>query len=144
MAGNATTTPHLVSRREFLALGLLGAGDRAHRLREPPDGAGQRSPCRTKILRDGEPVAQVVNVETIQSDPFGYKGRSQNLSSSQGLEGQQGPRSGMVYRENGYMTTNTHVIEGANEINVLLPEKSTGKRRIGEADSFTDERPLSA
>jgi S1-C subfamily serine protease len=59
-----------------------------------------------------------VNVEAIQTDPFGDQGLEQSpfaphsQDSPGDTQGQQGVGSGVIYREDGYLITNYHVVEG--------------------------------
>ena len=96
----------------------------------PAAQAAQRVP-------DEEPVAQVasrvgpsvvqVDVEATQTTPFG-------------TERQQGLGSGVIYREDGYVITNHHVVDGASEVSVAFADGTTEARRDrrqrpGERDS---------
>ena len=103
-------------------------------------------------IPDGEPAAQVaarvgpsvvqVNFEAIQTDPFGYQGRQQNPFGPQGQSGpggtQEGVGSGVIYREDGYIVTNNHVVESASEVNVAFVDGSTERGKIVGTDAFTD------
>jgi serine protease Do len=85
-----------------------------------------------------------VNVEAIQTDPFGDQGLEQSPfapQSQDGLgdaQGQQGVGSGVIYREDGYLITNNHVVDGAAEVNVAFADGSTERGEIIGADAFTD------
>ncbi len=96
----------------------------------PAAQAAQRVP-------DEEPVAQVasrvgpsvvqVDVEATQTTPFG-------------TERQQGLGSGVIYREDGYVITNHHVVDGASEVSVAFADGTTEpardrRQRPGERDS---------
>ena len=156
MARNTATTYHPVSRREFLVFGILGAVAAALSGCESGRttlGNAARASAAAKVP-DGEPVAEVaaqvgpsvvqVNVEAIQTDPFGYQGREQNPLAPRGegglgeTQGQQGVGSGVIYREDGYVITNNHVVEGANEVNVAFADGSTERGEIVGTDAFTD------
>ena len=86
----------------------------------------------------GPSVVGVINKTTVTAkkyfDPF--TGRY-FYSSDPSLDGQtveQGSGSGIIFREDGYIVTNHHVIEGASEISVIL---NTGEELIGQ-DAKTD------
>jgi S1-C subfamily serine protease len=85
---------------------------------------------------EDEPVAQVaaevaptvvqVNVEAIQTTPFGTE------------EQQQGVGSGVIYREDGYIITNHHVVEGANRVNVAFADGTTEGAEVVGSDPDTE------
>jgi serine protease Do len=92
----------------------------------------------TAVARDipeDEPVARVaaqvdpsvvqVNVRAIQETPFGAQ------------EGQS-IGSGVIYRKDGYIITNNHVVEGAQEVNVAFADGTTLKGRVVGTDPNTD------
>lgn len=82
-----------------------------------------------------EPVAQVaaqlepsvvqVNVRGVQQTQFG----SQQV---------QGLGSGVIYRKDGYIITNNHVVQGANSVTVSFADGSTVKGQVVGADPYTD------
>ncbi len=82
-----------------------------------------------------EPVAQVasqvepsvvqVNVEAIQTTPFG-------------TQRGEGVGSGVIYREDGYIITNNHVVEGANEVNVAFVDGTTERAEVVGRDPRTE------
>ena len=84
---------------------------------------------------DGEPVAQVaselgpsavqVNVEVSQDTPYG---------TEQG----EGIGSGVVYREDGYIVTNNHVVEGASSVEVAFADGTSERGEVVAGDGFTD------
>jgi serine protease Do len=88
----------------------------------------------TQIPAD-EPVARVasqvessvvqVNVEAIETTPFG-------------TQRGEGVGSGVIYREDGYMITNNHVVEGANEVNIAFVDGTTKRGEVVGTDPRTD------
>jgi serine protease Do len=93
--------------------------------------AAQASPQ----IPEDEPVAQVasqvepsvvqVNVEAIQTTPFG-------------TERGEGLGSGVIYREDGYIVTNSHVVEGASELNVAFADGTTERAEVVGSDPDTE------
>ena len=79
----------------------------------------------TDVAAEVEPSVVQVNVEQIQQGPAGVQ---------QG----QGVGSGVIYREDGYIITNAHVVEGADEVNVAFADGTTEQGRVVGADEFTD------
>ena len=82
-----------------------------------------------------EPVAQVaaevgpsvvqVNVEAMATTPFGS-------------EEQEGLGSGVIYREDGYVITNHHVVEGASEVSVAFADGTTEPAEVVGTDPGTE------
>ena len=82
-----------------------------------------------------EPVAQVaaevgpsvvqVNVEATAATPFGS-------------EEQEGLGSGVIYREDGYVITNHHVVEGASEVSVAFADGTTEPAEVVGTDPGTE------
>ncbi len=109
-------------------------GDNAAAAQGPPE-----TPAPSRIPED-EPVARVaaqvgpsvvqVNVEAVQQTPLGtQKG--------------QGVGSGVIYREDGYVITNSHVVEGANEVTVAFADGTTEAAEIVGADPYSEIAVLS-
>jgi serine protease Do len=94
----------------------------------PPDVSSADAP-------DEEPVAQVadqlrpsvvqINVQAEQQTPYGPQ---------QG----QGVGSGVIYRQDGYIITNNHVIQGAQSVEVGLASGQTVNAEVVGGDPFTD------
>ncbi|MDP9486622.1 MAG: trypsin-like peptidase domain-containing protein [Actinomycetota bacterium] len=72
-----------------------------------------------------EPSVVQVNVAAIQTTPFGPREA-------------QGTGSGVIYREDGYVITNNHVVEGARTVNVAFADGSVETGRVVGTDPFTD------
>ncbi len=65
----------------------------------------------------------------------------QQRPSPRGGEGEEQPRgvgSGFILTPDGYVMTNAHVVEGADEVVVTLPDKREFKAKIVGADKRTD------
>lgn len=92
-------------------------------LREPTD------------VPEGEPVARAasvlgpsvvqVNVAGTQETPYGPQ------------EG-EGIGSGVIYREDGYVVTNNHVVEGASSVEVAFADGTTEPGEVVGTDPYTD------
>ncbi len=87
-------------------------------------------------------VKSVVHVKVLQ------KGREQNFSIYDFFYGygyqEQPPRnqmssgSGVIITSDGYIVTNNHVVEGADDISVVLEDNNTYKARLVGSDAVTD------
>jgi serine protease Do len=66
-----------------------------------------------------------VNVEAIQATPFGP-------------QNEEGIGSGVIYRKDGYIITNNHVIEGASELNVAFADGTTERAEVVGRDPDTE------
>lgn len=86
--------------------------------------AEQPSPA-VEVAAEVEPSVVQVNVASVQDTPYGPQ------------EG-EGVGSGVIYREDGYIITNNHVVEGAEEVNVAFADGSTERGQVVGADAFTD------
>lgn len=63
-----------------------------------------------EVAAEVESSVVQVNVQAIQTTPFGEQQEAEGLGS------------GVIYREDGYIITNNHVIEGAEEVNVAFAD----------------------
>ena len=50
----------------------------------------------------------------------------------------EGPGSGVIYREDGYVPTNDHVVRSAGEVSVAFADGTTEEGRVVGGDPFTD------
>ncbi|CAN5191625.1 hypothetical protein BH24ACT19_BH24ACT19_10210 [soil metagenome] len=95
----------------------------------------QTAPEVSGDIPENEPAAQVaaqvspsvvqVNVQAVQRTPFGTQ------------EG-QGVGSGVIYRRDGYLVTNNHVVAGASEVNIAFADGSTERGEVVGTDPSTD------
>ena len=95
----------------------------------------QAPPAQAARVPADEPVAQVaaevgpsvvqVNVEATAATPFGS-------------EEQEGLGSGVIYREDGYVITNHHVVEGASEVSVAFADGTTEPAEVVGTDPGTE------
>lgn len=110
---------------------------------DKPDESGQKganvvqgAPEPAADVSGDEPVAQVasqvgpsivqVNVKAIQGPSFGAQ------------EERQGVGSGVVYREDGYIVTNNHVVQDASEVNIAFADGSIERGEVVGNDPATD------
>jgi S1-C subfamily serine protease len=96
----------------------------------------QEAPEVPAAVPENEPVSQVaaqvspsvvqVNVQAIQVTPFGRQERAEGLGS------------GVIYRRDGYIITNSHVVQDAREVNVAFADGSTERGEVVGSDSSTE------
>ncbi len=96
----------------------------------------QMAPGVSGDIPEDEPVAQVaaqvgpsvvqVNVQAVQRNQFG------------GTQEARGLGSGVIYRRDGYVVTNNHVVQGAREVNIAFADGSTESGEIVGTDPYTD------
>ncbi len=103
------------------AVGEKGQGDHAG----AQDAlAAEVSPV-AEVARRIEPSVVQVNVSSIQTSPYGPR-------EAQGLG------SGVIYREDGHIITNNHVVAGADTVNVAFADGSVEKGEVVGGDPYTD------
>ncbi len=104
------------------------AGPREQNVAQAPAQASPQIP-------EDEPVARVasqvgpsvvqVNVDITQDTPFGPRS-------------QEGLGSGVIYRKDGYIITNNHVVEGASELNAAFADGTTERAQVVGRDPDTE------
>jgi serine protease Do len=82
-------------------------------------------------------------VVTVDDDPFGgffddFFGNSGNGKRQVRTQPQVGIGSGVIISQDGYIVTNNHVVEGADEIEVTLNDNHSYKGRVIGTDASTD------
>jgi S1-C subfamily serine protease len=95
----------------------------------------QEAPEASADIPEEEPVAQVaaqvgpsvvqVNVQAVETTPFGPQ------------EG-EGVGSGVIYRRDGYIVTNNHVVQDAREVNVAFADGSQERGEVVGRDPSTE------
>ncbi len=87
---------------------------------------------------------QASKVVTVEDDPFGglfddfFGGRGGNGKRQMRTQPQVGIGSGVIISEDGYIVTNNHVVEGADEIEVTLNDNRSFKGRVIGTDKSAD------
>ena len=122
----------------LLAAGLLAAGCGGEEAGAQGEEAGTRQDAKAgrnapaaavspvaDVAREIEPSVVQVNVSSIQTSPYGPQ-------EAQGLG------SGVIYREDGYVVTNNHVVEGADTVNVAFADGSVETGEVVGGDPYTD------
>jgi serine protease Do len=99
------------------------------------DNVAQAPAQASPQIPEDEPVAQIasqvgpsvvqVNVEATQNTPFGP-------------QSQPGVGSGVIYRQDGYIITNNHVVEGASGVSVAFADGTTERAEVVGRDRRTE------
>ena len=103
-------------------------GSREENVAQAPAQAAQRVPADepvAQVASQVEPSVVQVNIEGIQTTPLG-------------IERGEGVGSGVIYREDGYIITNNHVVEGANEVNIAFVDGTTARAEVVGRDPRTE------
>ena len=118
-------------------LALLVAAGAVYRsaTEQGPDGLANTAVAASGDVPGDEPVARVaaevepsvvqVNVSGVQETPYG-------------AQKQEGVGSGVIYRKDGYIVTNNHVVEGASRVNVAFADGTTERAEVVGTDPTTD------
>ena len=124
-----------VRRISWLLTAFLAGGVLVAVLLGTNDGTGearaQNSGGASSSVSGDEPVARAastVGPSAVQIDVLGNGGEG----------GGQGVGSGVVYREDGYVVTNNHVIEGAGKVEVVFADGSREAAEVVGGDELTD------
>jgi serine protease Do len=127
----------LVLALALIIAGLLGylLGRSGGPAEKPQNVAQEEVPKASNDIPNDEPIAQVasqvspsvvqVNVREVQATPFGPQ------------EG-EGVGSGVIYRKDGYIVTNAHVVQDSNWVNVAFADGSTERGNVVGKDETTD------
>ncbi|HET7478689.1 MAG TPA: trypsin-like peptidase domain-containing protein [Rubrobacteraceae bacterium] len=105
-----------------------GQGNKAENVAHKPAPASPKIPETEPVARVAsqvEPSVVQVNVRSIQMTPFGN-------------QAQEGLGSGVIYRKDGYIITNNHVVQGASQVNVAFADGSTERGQVVGTDPTTD------
>ena len=106
-----------------------GMGNKQENVAREPAAISNRVPEDEPVARVAsqvEPSVVQVNVRATQSSPLGE------------TREQEGLGSGVIYRKDGYIVTNNHVIAGASEVNIAFADGSTETGEVVGADEATD------
>ena len=93
------------------------------------------APAAASSIPKDEPVAQVAAQVSPSVVQVNIQGVQQTQSGSQQV---QGLGSGVIYRKDGYIVTNNHVVQGATNVSILFADGKTAKGQVVGADSYTD------
>ena len=107
----------------YIAQSAPGTGDSS--AGHPPPGSLASLPSISTLVHEIEPAVASISVESIS------RGMFFDFAD-------EGAGTGVVIRSDGYIVTNFHVIQGANDIKVNLPNGKTYDARVVGRDIITD------
>ncbi len=76
--------------------------------------------------------------EQVSASVVHITSRSQGFDFFRGTVPQEGTGSGFIYDDKGHIVTNNHVIEGAQDVEVILADGTTAKATVVGADAYND------
>src|ERR671932_976441 len=86
-------------------------------------------------IPDNEPVAKVASVLSPSVVQINVSGVQQ---TPLGTQKEEGIGSGVIYRSDGYIITNNHVVEGATKLNVAFADGTIEDASVVGADPNTE------
>jgi S1-C subfamily serine protease len=96
----------------------------AQPIKSAPSGIPADEPV-AKVASVLSPSVVQINVSGVQQTPFG-------------VQKEEGIGSGVIYRSDGYMITNNHVVKGARDVEVSFADGSTEQGQVVGTDPTTD------
>lgn len=98
----------------------------------PPSLPDGRSVIVDAVEKVGPAVVRIDTVKQVVNPLGGILGRGPAIQQ------QQGQGSGFITRSDGVLLTNAHVVEGASEVGVTLPDGRSLRGKVLGADPLTD------
>jgi serine protease Do len=119
-----------------LAVFAAGCSSGENRAETRAQNVAQTVPEVSGDVPEDEPAARIaaqvgpsvvqVNVRAVQATPFG------------GVQEGGGVGSGVIYRRDGYIVTNSHVVQDANEVNIAFADGSEERGEVVGTDPSTE------
>ena len=103
-----------------------------------PVAANTASAAKARTSVRNTPVVQVAREVGPAIVGITNKAVAQDFFTNRQIEVERGFGSGVIFRNDGYIVTNNHVIEGANELIVSLEDGSTYSGTLVGTDEMTD------
>jgi serine protease Do len=116
--------------------GALVAGSIALATDDNKSSATTTAPAHSSATIDGLDVAAVLN--RVQPAVVSVQTQSMSVGSLLAPEVQQGAGTGFIVSADGKIVTNDHVIDGAQQVQVTLPDGSTKSAKVLGADPSAD------
>jgi serine protease Do len=134
MKGHASQRYFLLALMALAALAFVlgviyldpgtGRTQTADPVESAPDGIPADEPV-ARVASVLSPSVVQINVSGIEQTPFG-------------AQKQEGLGSGVIYRSDGYIITNNHVVEGSRDVEVAFADGTTERGEVVGTDPTTD------
>src|ERR671920_441424 len=134
MSGHGLRRSYLVSITILAVLAFvlgviyLDPGTGKTQTAEPIKAAPSRIPADEPVAR----VASVLSPSVVQINVTGVQ------QTPYGAQKEEGIGSGVIYRSDGYIITNNHVVEGSRDVEVAFADGSTERGQVVGKDPTTD------
>ncbi|MGL6203575.1 MAG: trypsin-like peptidase domain-containing protein [Giesbergeria sp.] len=125
---------------DWIRKGAIRSGAGIALIEAPPSATGHVPPgSLSGAARKASPAVVSINTSTAPArDPRSSDPWFRFFFGDQGNEPQAGLGSGVIVSPEGYILTNNHVVEGADEIDVTLSDSRRARARIVGTDPETD------
>ena len=104
----------------------------------PPETAGDLSATFAPVVKRVAPAVVNVYAKTIVKNPYAGDPFYEEFYGPQQDRTQNSLGSGVIVRDDGLIVTNNHVIEGADELIVVLSDRREYEAKVQLADARTD------
>lgn len=108
---------------------------------QAPEAAPHAAPAPDSLsgaVRKAAPAVVSINTSTSMRHPFGNDPWFRFFFGDQGAQQQSGLGSGVIMSPEGYVLTNNHVVEGADAIEVVLPDARSASAQVIGTDPESD------
>ena len=123
----------------WLQRGNVRSGAGVSLLQAPPTPAGEVAPGSfAPAARKAAPAVVSINTSKAVRHPRANDPWFQFFFGDQGTQEQSGLGSGVIISQDGYILTNNHVVEGADDIEVTLTDSRQAKAKVIGTDPETD------
>ena len=129
----ATLQPQWLGKR-----GTFTAGNVVPLVQAPADAPVPAGSFRAAAQRASAAVVSVSTSKTAARGPYSDDPWFRFFFGDQGQQAQSGLGSGVIVSASGYILTNNHVVEGADDIEVILNDSRRTRARIIGTDPDTD------
>ena len=125
---------------DWIRKGAIRSGAGIALIEAPPSAPGHVPPgSLSGAARKASPAVVSINTSTAPArDPRSSDPWFRFFFGDQGNEPQAGLGSGVIVSPEGYILTNNHVVEGADEIDVTLSDSRRARARVVGTDPETD------
>ncbi len=128
MKGHTLQRTLLLLAALVFALGVIYLDPGKTQTAEPVKSAPSSIPADEPVAK----VASVLSPSVVQINVSGVR------QTPYGAQKEEGTGSGVIYRSDGYIITNNHVVEGSRDVEVAFADGSTERGQVVGKDPMTD------